>query len=46
MMVDIDGDVLVFLELAQVGQDPVPAGLGMGQGAGWCHAEGSGSSRG
>uniref|UniRef100_A0A8C5IQ66 Rho-related BTB domain-containing protein 2 n=1 Tax=Junco hyemalis TaxID=40217 RepID=A0A8C5IQ66_JUNHY len=25
MMVDIDGDVLVFLELAQVGQGPAPA---------------------
>lgn len=49
MMVDIDGDVLVFLELAQVGHGgtgPMPAGLGMRRGAGWCHAEGSGSSGG
>lgn len=38
MMVDIDGDVLVFLELAQVGQEPVPAWDG--DGARWCHARG------
>lgn len=44
MMVDIDGDVLVFLELAQVGQEPVPAGMGMEQGG--ATREGSGSSGG
>lgn len=32
MMVDIDGDVLVFLELAQVGREPVLEGLGVLEG--------------